>query len=142
MELKAQFPPNATVYWCPEIRAARVTWDKLFCNLDQFIEICDYVIDLLKQHQANTWIVDTYESNGVFAKGVQEYIQQTLINRAIQNNITNVLTIVPQQKGLSSLSNKSWQKPVSNAGFVTGNFPDFETCRNWLLMQGNTRQVS
>jgi len=137
MELKAKFPPHANVYWIEEINAVRVEWDKIFSSLDQFIEICDFVIAELQKQKGNVWIVDTFSGNGVFSKEVQEYIQNTLVSRAINSNINHVLTIVPQKIGLSSLSNKHWQKPVSNAGFVTGDFPDYDSCKKWLSEKGN-----
>lgn len=128
------FEPHAIVTWLDDVQAIHIEWKKLYMSLERFQEICVSAIGILSEHQGDTWIADQYESEGVFSKTIKDVISGDLHAMAKHAGITKVLTIMPQEVGLSSLNTKSWIRDVNKKeGIATVEFPTLETCKEWIL---------
>lgn len=134
--LKLDFSPNAIVTWEEEVQAVRLRWKRLFLQLSEFEKISYAALDIISENNGKIWIADMFDSEGAFPQDVQQFIAETLISDGISRGLNMLLTVVPNQSGLASLSMKKWSNEVSNSnGFITAQFQTFENCSSWILEQ-------
>ena len=134
--VKQEFNPNARVHWMEGEKAVRVEWLKLFMSLEQFQAICGIAIQVLRQNGGDIWIADQFNSEGAFPKDIQAFIIEELEPIAIAAGIKKILTVVPKELGLSSMSTNRWNANVAAKGnFITKKFNSLEACTDWLSHQ-------
>ena len=131
--LQKDLNPHAKIYWLSDVKAIRVEWLKLFMSLEEFQIICGEAIKILNEFKGKIWIADQYNSEGVFSQEIQNFIIGDLENAAKAAGIEKVLTVTPNNLGLSSMSVKKWSSNVEKKGnFVTGTFETLESCKEWI----------
>lgn len=132
--LVKDFSPNARVHWLSDINALRVEWLKLHMSLDTFQNIVGQALGILKEHQGSVWIADSYESKGVFPKEIQDIIQNDdMTTFAKEAGLKMVLSVMPKESGLASMSTKKWTKETEENGhYAMRQFPDLESCKDWI----------
>lgn len=131
--LKRNIEPHARIHWLDEIGAVRVEWLNLFMDLDKFKSICGEAINVLKENNGKTWIADSYNSDGVFPNEIQTFIAEELVGLAKSVGITKVLTVMPKNAGLASMTTRSWNNNVKQKGeFVMESFNTLDECKEWL----------
>ena len=131
---EAKFSIYAEISWVEEINAIQVKWNKLHMTLDKFKEITDTALRMILMKRSSIWIANQYDSEGVFSREVVEYISNELVGVAVWNyGVKLVLTIMPKQVGLSSLSTKHWIGQVQRKeAFTMAEFANLEDCRKWV----------
>ncbi|MEM6831570.1 MAG: hypothetical protein AAGA66_15770 [Bacteroidota bacterium] len=138
MKLTADKPqldlyPYAKIHWLEDVKAVRVELFDLFMSLDDFINVMNHVLEFIKEYKSEIWIADSYNSEGVFSKEIQEYISNELIATGVSIGVKKVLTVMPKSYGLANMTTKNWQARVRKANaFVMEEFPDIETCKRWI----------
>lgn len=131
--MRYNFDPYAEVSWLENYQAIHVQWRNLYMSLDQFRVICQQAAQILTENKASIWIANQYESEGVFNKEIQEFIELDLYEAAQQIGIKSILTVMPKEAGLSSLSTKRWvNKAVSRDDFFTETFATLDDCFAWI----------
>ena len=128
-----EFSPNAKIHWMEDIQAIRVEWFKLHMTLEHFQTICGAGIQVLQQKGASLWIADQYNSEGAYPKDVQDFVVRELEDIAVSVGVKKILTIMPKELGLSSMSTKRWNNNLAERGnFMLQNFSTLEACLAWL----------
>lgn len=90
-------------------------------------------MQILLDNKASTWIANQYESEGAFKAEVQAFIATALYKTAQEVGIQNILTIMPKEMGLSSLSTKRWVNQTSTSGDINVvSFGTAEDCFDWI----------
>lgn len=136
MLIKDQLP-HARIHWIEEFKAVRVEWLKLHMKLETFQGIIGEALQVLKEHQGSIWLADSYESEGVFPQDIQEFMQNDDTTAFAKSfGLKMILSVMPKQAGLSSLSTKKWTKDAESRGdYIVHQFPDLDTCLTWLSEQ-------
>lgn len=133
------FPPYAELILEKDLKAVRIKWKRLFLKLEEFKEIVEAGLNIMKENQAHIWISDMYESEGVFPKEIVSYItSDDTTAKSNEMGLNWALTINPKQSGLSSLSTKKWQKELINKDtLLVRDFPTLDSCKKWIEAQAN-----
>ena len=127
------FEPNAEIQWEHDVKAVRVLWKKLYMDLEKFQEICVAAFEVLQNNSGTIWIADQYNSEGAFKPEIQNFIVNELADIAKKNGLSMVLTILPKNPGLSSMSAKKWSKEVKQRGeFINEQFATLGECKEWI----------
>ena len=131
------YKPNAEIIWLEDVKAIQVRWLKLHMKMELFQEIAGKAFEVMSKNNGSIWIADMYDSQGVFPKDIMEYISADETTQAsISIGLKWALTVMPKASGLASLSTKSWNKSVDDLNaFVVEQFPDLDTCKEWILKQ-------
>jgi hypothetical protein len=131
---QAKFSPYAEIFWLEDINAVQIKWNKLHMSLDKFKEITDKVLQMISINKSSIWIADQYDSEGALNKKIIEFITNELVGDAVENyGVKLVLTIMPKQVGLSSLSAKRWMGEVQKMeAFTMANFTTLDDCKEWV----------
>lgn len=129
----AEFENHANLFYSEEMKAIRVEWKKLYMSKDKWLEIINRAIELGREHDVSIWIADLYESEGMFSNDVIEYWTSNGIDLIKNNGFRYVLTVNPKKIGLTSISDKTWKKPVSEKNaFQLFEFPDMKGVKQWI----------
>jgi hypothetical protein len=131
---KVDFSPYVELFWLEDVKAVQVKWGQLHLSLDKFKEITDTILEMISINKSCIWIVDQYDSKGAFKKEVLEYITNELVGVAVGTyGVKYVLTVMPNEMGMSSLSAKRWMGEVQKMdAFTMGNFGTLESCKKWI----------
>jgi len=128
-----KFEPHAEITWLGDVSAVRVKWNKLFMSLERFQEICVAAFGVLRENNGAIWIADQHDSEGVFSKEIQDFILNELSEIAQANKLEMVLTILPKNSGLSTMSVKRWTSGVRDKNeFISEQFENLEDCKEWI----------
>lgn len=122
--------PHARIHWLEKQKAVRVEWLKLHMNMEKFQEIAGQALGVLQKHKGTIWLADSYNSEGVFSQDIQQFMHgDDMTNFAKQAGLKMILSVMPKQAGLASLSTKKWTKEAENRGeYMVHQFPDLQTC--------------
>jgi len=133
------FPPYVELFWLEDINVVQLKWTGLYLSLDKFKEVANAAKKMLSVHNSSIWIADQYDSKGAFNKEVLDYIANELVEDVVANyEVKLVLTIMPKDKGISSLSAKRWVGDVQEMGvFKMATFPTIEACKKWIIEDDN-----
>lgn len=128
------FEPHATIEWQEELNAVHIKWKNLYMPIERFLQICGVAVEMVLEKQATVWLADQSESEGVFSKQIKDAIANGGEGMR-QLGITQLLTILPQEAGLSSLNTRSWVKGIKRekTELVVLEFPTLEVCKTWIL---------
>lgn len=127
-------PPYANIHWMDDLKAVRVEWLNQYMTLDQFKNICNKVIDVVKSKNSTMWVADAHNSQGVFPYEIQEFMSNGLVDLAKSAGVSKIVSIMPKSQGFASVGTKSWNHEVKQQGkFKLESFPDLESCRETLL---------
>ena len=127
------FEENAEITWEADVNAVRVIWKNLFMNLDRFKEICDVAFKVLLENKGDVWIADQYLSEGVFNNEIQRFILNELSQAGQENGVQMVLTVLPKNSGLSTISVKRWSSGIKDQkDFINEQFETLEECKKWI----------
>ncbi|MDW3191473.1 MAG: hypothetical protein R8G66_03885 [Cytophagales bacterium] len=132
--LKINLEPHARVHWLESHKTLRVEWLKLHMSTERFQEIAGQALRVLQEHKGSIWLADSYNSEGVFSQEIQSFMHgDDMTNFARQAGLRMILSVMPKQAGLASLSTKKWTKEAENRGdYIVQQFPDLDTCLNWV----------
>lgn len=112
-----------------------VKWKSLHMSLDQWKHIFYNAIEAGENKKI--WVADLYHSTGVFSQEILEYWSQKGIKEIKENGFKYVLNIVPHQKGLASMSDRAWKRPVEESMFQLEQFNTPEEVYDWIEMNIN-----
>ena len=131
---ETDFSSYAEIFWLEDINAIRVKWSRMFLSLDKFKACTDAVLEKIGETKSCIWIVDQHDSKGAFNKEVLDFITNELVAVAVgEYGVKFVLTVMPNQAGMSSLSAKRWMGEVQKLDALTlGNFGSLESCTDWI----------
>ena len=131
---KIDFSPYAEIFWLEDINAIRVKWTKLALSLDKFKASTDAVLELITKTKSCIWIVDKFDSKGAFNKEILDFITNELVAVAAgEYGVKFVLTVMPNQFGMSSISARRWMGKVQRMDALTlGNFGTLGSCNKWI----------
>lgn len=102
-------------------------------NLDRFKEICDVAFKVLLENKGDVWIADQYLSEGVFNNEIQRFILNELSQAGQENGVQMVLTVLPKNSGLSTISVKRWSSGIKDQkDFINEQFETLEECKKWI----------
>jgi hypothetical protein len=117
---KIDFSPYAEIFWLEDVNAVRVKWSQLHISLEEFKEITEAVFKMITKTKSCIWIVDQYDSKSAFKKEVLEYVTNELVGLAVgKYGVKYVLTVMPNEMGISSLSAKRWSGEVQKMDAFT-----------------------
>ncbi|CAA6813199.1 MAG: Unknown protein, partial [uncultured Aureispira sp.] len=119
---KVSLLPYVEILWLEDVKAVQVKWLQLHLSLEEFKEVTTAVVEMIRMHESSIWIVDQYNSQGVFSKKIIDFIANELVEDI---GVKLILTVVPKEKGLSSLNTKRWMGDVRKVGEFT--MVDFAT---------------
>ncbi len=124
----------AQVHWLEDVKAVRIQWLDLFVGLDDFKQITTNALELIKEHKSSIWIMDAFNSDGVFSNEIQSFISDELVELGVSEGVLKVLTIMPKSAGLANMTTKNWQARVRKKNaFVMEDFSDLDACKKWIL---------
>ncbi len=132
--LKENLSPYAKIYWEEDVQAVRVEWLRLFMKLDDFKKVVEYALGILRENHGAIWIADSSNSKGVFSEEVQEYMQMDdVATFAKMAGLSMLLTVMPQNSGLSSMSTNKWKKRAEEKHiYYMEEFKDLKSCKEWI----------
>lgn len=131
--IEKNMPPNANLYYHANLNAVRIEWLKLAVKMDQFHAIVNEMINFIQYNTPDNLIVDQYNSTHSFSKEIQHFIDTQLQGAVQALGIKNILTVVPKERGLSSLSVSHWQRNVKReSNFNMVNFETLAECTAWI----------
>lgn len=130
-----ELPSHGKVYWSADLAAVRIQWLDLFMSLEDFKTICKKAIGVVRKKESKIWIADSSLSEGVFSSAIQDYIADDLVVLGQTLGVNKVITILPPNAGLASMTTTNWQTRVKKTGnFIMRDFDSMESCREWLMM--------
>lgn len=135
--IKADFSPNAKIYWHDDIKALRLEWLNMHIDMDRLNEILGKGVEIMKTHNGSIWIADTYNSSSVFSKEVQQSTTPDKISEfASAADLSMMLLILPKNTGLESMATKRWGRQVKDGGFFEmREFSNLDDCVSWIKEQ-------
>jgi hypothetical protein len=96
------------------------------CNavVTQWLRYDDYAVkpalgkqlELIKQYDLTTVIVDSREAVGAYSEEMTEWIGGEFIGKMLRTRVRSLITVVPKS-ALANISNQGWQSGGDDAGF-------------------------